>query len=99
MRTRSLRCGFAPGSAFATFSYFLSILRIESFVLHFPASLDSRKRHSYPVSMQGITTAARSDHGHNADQSAPTQLIKEQAQLLGFEKIGIVPAGPLVEEG
>jgi len=49
--------------------------------------------------MQGITTAARSNQGHNAHQSAPSKLIKEQAQLLGFEKVGIVPASPLVEEG
>ena len=49
--------------------------------------------------MQGLITVARSDKSHNAHQSAPSQLIKEQAQRLGFEKVGIVPAAPLVEEG
>ena len=49
--------------------------------------------------MHGIISVVPNDEGHKAHQSAPSQLIKEQAQRLGFEKVGIVPAAPLVEEG
>ena len=49
--------------------------------------------------MHGIGTVVRSDDGHNPHQSSPSQLIKEQAKRLGFGKVGVVPAAPLVEEG
>ncbi len=49
--------------------------------------------------MHGSVTAMRSDERHNPHQSAQSELIKEQAKRLGFDKVGIVPAAPLVEEG
>ncbi|HEY5886013.1 MAG TPA: tRNA epoxyqueuosine(34) reductase QueG [Pyrinomonadaceae bacterium] len=48
--------------------------------------------------MHAVIPVARIDETHNAHQSRPSELIKEQAQRLGFEKVGIVPAAPLVEE-
>ena len=47
--------------------------------------------------MHGIVTLVPSDESHHTPVSS--QLIKEQAQRLGFEKVGIVPAAPLLEEG
>lgn len=49
--------------------------------------------------MHGIGTVVRSDESHNAHPPVSSELLKERAKRLGFEKVGIVPAAPLVEEG
>lgn len=49
--------------------------------------------------MHGIVTVVRSDESYNAHPPVSSELIKEQAKRLGFEKVGIVPAAALVEEG
>lgn len=48
--------------------------------------------------MQAIAPVVRGDESDNAHQPVSSQLIKEQAQRLGFAKVGIVPAAPLVNE-
>ena len=49
--------------------------------------------------MHGINSVVLTDESHNAHPPVSSQLIKQQAQRLGLEKVGIVPAAPLVEEG
>ena len=49
--------------------------------------------------MHGGFTSGRPLEGHTYQTAASSELIKQAAQQLGFEKVGIVPAVPLVEEG
>jgi epoxyqueuosine reductase len=50
--------------------------------------------------MHGGFTSVRPGEGPTGyGRSAPNELIKQAALKLGFEKVGIVPAVPLVEEG